>query len=520
MADKEFPVSLVIRGVDKFSGPMRALTAKLRANTALTKSLAKDRANFAEAIGLGKVTAGFSGVGSAVAGVGREIFALGAKLAAFTIAAGVAFFGIVKGAVDAGDKLGEMSARTGTTVDWFASMQHAAAQSDVSVEDFSTSLDQFNKRLGQMKANGGPMLEFLKKVSPVLAKQVKGAKSTEEAFGLVTDAMSKISDVNKQAAFSDAVFGKSGKAMGVFLHQGSAAIQKQQAEFMRITGSQEDFARGAGELDNAMRGTEAAFMGLRSAALGALFPALTKLAGVLTEFIVENREGIRAWARDTAKAITDWVQGGGIARLTDSFKRMTDFFAPLVNKLGGWPIVLAGIAAAITAGPLLGALAGLAGAFVTLGVALATTPLGATVLAVAAVAAAAGLLIANWEPVKKFFADMFPGLTAQIGDTLVGLQQVIKFFQFIRQMKADMENSGLTSYEQRLQKTNSAELGPVDRFVKWAGRNNPAPAAPGANGTAAVKVDFANVPRGVQVSLGSGSTAPVDLSVGRSMVTP
>jgi hypothetical protein len=106
--------------------------------------------------------------------------------------------------------------------------------------------------------------------------------------------------------------------MGRFLHQGSAAIQEQQRRYMELTGSQEDFARGAGLLDNQMRETELAFTGLRNVAAGALFPALTQLAGAVTAFLVKNRDGLKRWATGAAAALQKWIDGGGIDRLVAS----------------------------------------------------------------------------------------------------------------------------------------------------------------------------------------------------------
>ena len=209
---------------------------------------------------------------------------------------------------------------------------------------------------------GGEFLSFLNSISPAFAKQMKAAKGSEAGLALLTDAFAKIDDPAKRASLAAHAFGKSNAQMGVWLHGGSAAIHEQQLEFMRLSGSQEKFASGAGDLDNATRRTETAFSGLRSTVAAELFPALTKMSNWATEFLVENRGGIEAWAKKTGAAISDWVDGGGLDRLAEGLKNVADKIGKVIDFLG--PIGLAAVIGAVTLAPLITSLATLGASLV------------------------------------------------------------------------------------------------------------------------------------------------------------
>lgn len=513
MADNQ--IKLVIKAVDKATGPLNKITERINKFKSPFKAIGKDFGSFFNA-------AGIPAVGSALKNVGSEVVSLGAKLAAMGAAAGFALYSIVKNSVDAGDKLSEVADRVGLSVDTFASLQYAAAQADVSQEQFNDSMDTFNKRLGEAKAGGGPLLTFLKKVSPALAKQVVGAKTTESALSLMTDAFSRIEDPAKRAALQAAVFGKGALAMGGFLAQGSAAIQAQQVEYLRLAGSQEAWARASGILDNALRKTETAFLGLGSTIGGALFPVFEKLADKLTKFIEDNRDGLKKWAEGSAAAIQRWLDSGGFDRLVNWFSKIADGIGWVVDKLGPWGVAIA--AGAVLIAPLVVALGGLAVAFV--GVLGALAPFGfaiAGVIGFATIMANVALVIhKNWDALIWTFEDL--------GATAVHQLSAIKdaFFSLWDSVKGIVDKlGGAMSILQN--PIGAAFKGGKMLFEhvtaassqRMLGAQAAAPVTQSLQSTEAkVSVDFNNLPPGARVSRDPRSTQPVDLSMGYTGVHP
>jgi len=518
VSGKESSLTLTVKAVDKATAPLRALTVRLHQ---LTAPIAKWNERLK---GLGKALEPLKPIGDAAGKVGgamknvaSEVFNLGARIAGLALGAGALFFGIVRGAMNAGDELGEMADRTGLAVDTFASLRFAAAQADVEQEEFNGAMDRFNKNLGEIKAGGGAFLHFLNKVSPALAKEIKGAKGTEEALSMMTDAFKRIDDPAKSAALSSAAFGKSGLQMGRFLHQGSAAIQEQQRRYLELSGSQEEFAKGAGALDNQMRETETALTGVRNAVAGALFPAVAQLAKGLSDFMVKNRDGLKKWATETGAAISRWVNGGGLDRLAAGFGRVLDVVGQVTTYLGPAGTALAVIG--VMALPLIASLGGLAAAVVTLGVALAPfAPLVGTVLtflAVAAQLAAAGLMIAaNWEPLKFIFEDWGNSLRFAVLDAWTAVRPILAALSKVPGLGLT-GGGALAAGDFATGQVRAA----IDARRSLGGAASAA-AAPIASLQSENRlfVEFDNAPKGTRVSSESSRGGAVDLSVGYSMV--
>lgn len=122
-----------------------------------------------------------------------------------------------------------------------------------------------------------------------------------------------------------------------------------------------------------------------------------------------------------------------------------------------------------------------------------------------------GLIINNWEPIKTFFTDLWEGISGAfltawdvikpIVDKVAG---AISLFQF-GTPSAPLPGAG------------APLMDGAARPMLGAERAAPTPASATE---ARVQVDFANLPKGARVTPAPGNTAPLDLSLGYSMVTP
>jgi hypothetical protein len=496
-----------------------------------------------------------SNVAGAVNKVGSEVFALSARLLGIGSVAAFAFGAIVKGATESLDKLGEVAQRTGTTVDFYASLQHAAGQADIEQDAFNTSLDFFNKSLGQAKAGGGPLLEFLKKVNPAFAEQIKNTTGVEQGISLMTDAFSKVTDPSKRAALATAAFGRSGAQMGVFLGQGSAAIQEAQRNYLALVGPQDKAVAAAGAFDNASKNAGAALVGLRNAAIVPLLPALTKIADAFSKLVSENRVEIEKFFTDIGDSISAWVADGGIGRLVEDLGELKNTILGIVDSVGGWKTVAAAFALFLAA-PLISSIGGLVGSMWSLGAALlALGPMGLVITAIAAaIALVAGLAIyayttfqplrdavdSTFQPLKKAVLDLweaFSGLTGGLGSDLmpvfdaiaqmVGSTVFAAFSAVINQLtfmvKVATELVNVLSLLKKAVGVDgiAATLNPLGG-VFAAGRTlfGGAASVPTAGATpreqgplqseAVVTVNFSGAPAGTTTSIDPRSTATVD----------
>jgi hypothetical protein len=124
-----------------------------------------------------------------------------------------------------------------------------------------------------------------------------------------------------RATLAAHAFGKTNLQMGEFLHTGKRVRSTaQQLAFMRLAGSQEQFAHDAGELDNATRETTLAFTGLRNAAAAGSLPCTDEaVSNIATDFHREAPRGDqRVGDEDWRRQIERWVEGGGLTRLGET----------------------------------------------------------------------------------------------------------------------------------------------------------------------------------------------------------
>jgi phage-related minor tail protein len=564
---KEYPLSIVIKTVDRATAGIRliservnALKGRLDRVTAPARAFGRAfgqslRAMGTEA-GLPKVMGALRGVGGAVKGLLAHVGMIGGVAAGAAAGAVIAF----KSMVDSLDDLGDMADRVGLTVDALAQLRFAAQVSGGSVEDLDSGLGTFNRSLGQLSAGTGKLFGFLKRVSPEFLRQVKGAKTSEEAFGLMADAIAQLKDPTQRAALAAAAFGGAGGALVPLLAKGSAGIKELKERYAALAGSQTGAAEAAGKVDDSFHDLKAATDGVKAALVEGLAPAFVKLIGFLQTFFAENRARIAEWAKDFGEKLPARIDA-----VVAAFQGFIDAVKPVWDAIGG----LRGVAIALAA--ILGGKLVLA--VYALGTALLTTPVGWIIGGIAALVAAGAFLVRHWDQVKLFLVsmwevvqenfatiwgwiktalawtplgpiienwgpitDFFKGLWDGVTAVFVAAWDIIKGIvdkivwavdkvkgaaHAVREyfgggsgettslvdVVGGLRKQGLTQAQAEIQGRKLLRLPPAA-----------APAA-GKPTETRVIVDFANAPKGTRVRTDSG-TADVDFSVGYQMALP
>jgi hypothetical protein len=129
----------------------------------------------------------------------------------------------------------------------------------------------------------------------------------------------------------------------------------------------------------------------------------------LTTFLVKNKDLIKLWSKKFGEQLLKFAQElpAHLQALGQKFDEIKQKLQPLADRVGGFTNLIGLLAGAIIAGPLLAAIASLAAAFVSLGIAIAATPIGWILLGIGALAAAAALFVKDWAPIKEFFSDLW-----------------------------------------------------------------------------------------------------------------
>lgn len=318
---KDFPLSITVRAVDRATSTLERINKKLEAQFKPFQKLRDQIGDLGKNTGIAKISEGLKGIGSVVKSVTIGFGAL--------TAAGFGAFHVVKGMVDEFDELGGTASRLGVTVDALAQLRFAARKSDVEVSELDSAFGSFNKQIGLARAKSGKLYGFLGKVSPVLRKQVLATKSSEEAFGLMADAIVKVEDPAKRAALATQVFGGNGEALIPLLARGSKGIDELRRRYVQIAGSQEDAAGAAGAMDDAMIDADESFKAIKGQILRGLAPAFVTLTERVTDLFSKNRGRIAQWAKDFGEKLP-----GRIKKLVDVLKAVGEVIGGVVRAIG------------------------------------------------------------------------------------------------------------------------------------------------------------------------------------------
>lgn len=539
MADeKKTKLSIVIRAVDQATAKIRAINERLDAVTKPARDFGKALSDLREKSGLDKVVDGFKGVGSAIGD-------LLSKLAVVGAVAGAAVAGLMS-IIDGFDELGDVAERVGVSVDFLAQMRYAAQKSGVEVQKLDMGMRGFGQRLGEARAGVGDMVGFLNKASPALLRQLKAAKSNEEAFDLLASAMAKLEDPAKRAALAQHTLGDSDLAP--LFARGAESIKQLRKRYQEMNPEVGEAVKAAGNFGDSMDDLHAATDGIKAALVTGLAPALTDIVKQLREWLQGHRADIKEWAESLGKKLP-----GAFEKLKDAFSTVIDVFRPFVDE--GWKLkALAVGLAAVIVGPLISSI-------VSLGIALLATPVGWIVAGLAAFGLAAAALIGDWGGVRTFFVDLWDALGEKFGvvrdivaislapfiyipaKIIANWDAITGFFTDLWDGVTGIFKAAWEYIEGIIDKVKGAVdfvVDAVDTINPFSGPSVFKTAQTQLTGTpvsdvtaqvirnldavraqatqAKVTVDFANAPRGTRVSADPKSTADVDLSVGYQLL--
>lgn len=443
MAEKGYNLNVVIKAIDRLTGPLRGMIGKVRTAAAGVRG-ALDRAGmpiFTQSIK--NMGGALQGVGSAIGKSRDRLLGLGATLGI----TGAAFGLFINDYADATGAIGDTAERTGISRERFQELGFAAKLTGSSSETLAGALQKMNLAVG----NATKGSKELKSMFSGLGINIKDAggnlKSTDELFDIFVDRISKISDPALQAKAAVTVFGKSATELLPLLKGGKAGIAEMAAEAKRlglVIG--DDAVRDGEEFGDVLDKMKMSFSGVGNVIAGALVPELSKMSTWLTETIVKYRPEIEAFAKSFAENLPGNIQKvvGFLGDLKASIGPVIDKIEWLSEKFGGANVILALIAGVIL-GPLVTALLVLTSTFVKLGIAMMTTPVGWFIAGVMLIAGLAYVIYKNWDNIVAFFVEKWAGVKAAFSDGIInGMWKLFKEYNVFTLMFEAF--SGLVKY--------------------------------------------------------------------------
>ena len=218
-------------------------------------------------------------------------FAEKAAAACFAaIAAGVtATAALIQKTAEAGDAAAKTSRTVGMTAETFQELQYAAKQSGV--DDLTPSLLKLNNTIAEVKNGSGALTKVLEDNNKTLLKQLQGAKSNEQAFNLLMDAIKAAPDEFTRAELATAAFGKAGQGLINMALEGTEGLSALREEARKYGVISNEAALASEEYMNAQDKLKAALTGVSQELSAKLMPGITEAINKASEFIV----GIDNW---------------------------------------------------------------------------------------------------------------------------------------------------------------------------------------------------------------------------------
>lgn len=209
---------------------------------------------------------------SAYGDVGRTFEQLGATIAG---AIGVNFtVSLVKSAIDAQDKLKDLSKSTALTVETLAGLSSLANKSGTDIDGLAASINKLSVNMGKDSAK--------------FAQLGITAKDPIEAFKQLADVYNAIEDPQKRAAFAAEALGKSWQSAAPTLSEGGQAIGELVARGQKLAGITKESADRADELNDKLAELKEAASGAATNFTNSLVPAMTDI----TEWMIRaQKEG-------------------------------------------------------------------------------------------------------------------------------------------------------------------------------------------------------------------------------------
>ena len=390
-------------------------------------------------------------------------------LTPLTIMTGIAGSGFIRGiksAQEYANAIGDLADRLGVSTKFLQEQSYIAKMNASSSEEMTAAIENLSKQYGMLKSGTGSLYTSLQKISPALARQLQGAKSSEEAFNLMIKALRKVEDPARRVYLAQLAFGSAGKGMINIAEQSEESLENLRKEAAAAgLVMDETSVKGAQDLGGELTILQEHVRGIFNMFASKLIPILTPFIKRVTEWIKANRELIATkidkfvsqFANILSKIDLEMVLNA-MSGFASVCLRVTDILAGL-NK---W-VILLGVALAsglicnvINLGSaILGLLKIIPGlntvlcvlkvSFLKLGAAILTTPIGWIALGIAAVVAAFVFLwnkcegfrnfwTKTWDIIKKSAQFAFDFITGAINAILHPIDTLMEKFAAVKKI--------------------------------------------------------------------------------------
>ena len=329
--------------------------------------------------------------------------------------------------------------RTGTRMKFgfeaYQELDYAAKKIGLAEEDFDKAMRFFSVNLAKAKVGAGGAAKEFARLG--LDAEKLSAMAPEKAFTRIAQYMKELPDNAARMRLAVSLFGRDGIKMVGMLNLGEQGLKEFGARAREAGLIVDEEAANQARKYKIMKSLLTDYIAGAKMTVGkAILPALTQGMGELAKLIEENRPAIKLFAEnfaaglkdslphvlDIVKGLRDIASGAlAMARVAafavggfDNLVRLAGLFVGYRLFMSFWQAttaISASVKAAKAAFIAFQAIGGVtriwAAAQWALNAAMLANPIGLALIAIAALAAAAYLVIKNWDKVKTFFSGLF-----------------------------------------------------------------------------------------------------------------
>lgn len=379
MADN-FQLKAVISAVDKITPTLKSITRSVRVARKALGDIGSASRQIMGTIGL-------------PAGLGFAALAYGVKAATASI-------------MDYGGAVQDASEKTGLNTQLLQAMRYQASQTGMAAEDLDEAMVKLNK--GMAEAAAGKDQSFaalMAKMKIPLRDAQGGITSIASALPLIAESFKKTEDPALRTRMVMELFGKSGAKLIPFLKDGAEGFTNMIAEVHRLGIMIDDDAITS--LDRMGKGVSTISAQLRGQwgqLMGAIAPIITPIIESLREWIVANKDLIRANLTKFIGDVAEGIKSIDWEKFRADIIDVKDAILGFVEKVGGMKNVMIGFGIGLLAGPL--------AALLSIGAAVARLGIGL------------GMLLFRFRATATGYAVMgaIPAINSAVGASFIWLR--------------------------------------------------------------------------------------------------
>lgn len=270
----------------KLSADGRGLIGEVRSATGEVQRFGAQ----AEASGE-QVTEAFESAGGGARRFSDLVGTVGTAVLAAGAAAGTAFLGMARSAINTADEVAKMSTRLGVSTETISSLSLAAELGGSSLQELGVGLQQIARRAQDVASGGAGSIELFERLG-IRALDLRGQiRPLDDLLGDVAERFSTMPDGAEKTAAAMELMGRSGAALIPTLNGGRAGLAavRAEAEALGIVISQE-MAQASEQFNDNMTRLQRGLSGVSMEIANELLPHLVELTDTTVAWFKEVRE--------------------------------------------------------------------------------------------------------------------------------------------------------------------------------------------------------------------------------------